>query len=396
MLEAATRQHVSLPVFGLAALSSPQFSALLEKIYQAPLESSPWRGALETIRVMLRARHATLILHPPLGGWPGVMINVSEAGACSLPTASNHSHDHALDPFVGLPADRFTTADKFLGAKAWLDGKLYKQYLRPLDVRYILGADIRTTCGVGCRIRLCRGHDAPDFTVQDEAVSTVLVPHLKRAVDLHLRLGFAGTERSICEGLVNRLPAGMIMLDDAGKILKTNVAADNILSDADGIWRTGGTLAFSCAQAQRRFGELLQRVLLPVAPRGSASDVVEAMSIARPSGNPKLGLLIRGMPRDERQTRAQWRPACAVFLRDPDCRGAPSHDVARKLFNLTASEAALAVRLADGSSVEDAASALGISANTARAYLRVIFIKTGVTRQAGLVSTLLTSVMPLG
>jgi DNA-binding CsgD family transcriptional regulator len=39
---------------------------------------------------------------------------------------------------------------------------------------------------------------------------------------------------------------------------------------------------------------------------------------------------------------------------------------------------------------------LGISKNTARAHLRAIFSKTGVTRQATLVRILLGSVVPLG
>ncbi|MNT69412.1 Bacterial regulatory protein, luxR family [compost metagenome] len=68
----------------------------------------------------------------------------------------------------------------------------------------------------------------------------------------------------------------------------------------------------------------------------------------------------------------------------------------RKLFDLTPAETALALVLADGMTLDEAAEALGTSKNTARAHLRAIFSKTGVTRQATLVRMLLSSVISLG
>lgn len=68
----------------------------------------------------------------------------------------------------------------------------------------------------------------------------------------------------------------------------------------------------------------------------------------------------------------------------------------RKLFDLTPAETSLAILLTNGLTLEEAAEELGISKNTARAHLRSIFSKTGVTRQATLVRILLGSVVPLG
>ena len=68
----------------------------------------------------------------------------------------------------------------------------------------------------------------------------------------------------------------------------------------------------------------------------------------------------------------------------------------RKLFDFTPAETQLALQLADGLALEEAADELGISKNTARAHLRAVFSKTGVTRQATLVRMLLSSVGALG
>jgi DNA-binding CsgD family transcriptional regulator len=52
--------------------------------------------------------------------------------------------------------------------------------------------------------------------------------------------------------------------------------------------------------------------------------------------------------------------------------------------------------LGDGLTLDEAAHALSISRNTARAHLRSIFAKTGVTRQTMLVRLIVTSLAQLG
>jgi DNA-binding CsgD family transcriptional regulator len=60
----------------------------------------------------------------------------------------------------------------------------------------------------------------------------------------------------------------------------------------------------------------------------------------------------------------------------------------RTTFGLTAAEARLALRLAAGSTLADAADAFGVTQNTVRAQLRAVFDKTGARRQSELVRLL--------
>ncbi len=62
------------------------------------------------------------------------------------------------------------------------------------------------------------------------------------------------------------------------------------------------------------------------------------------------------------------------------------------LFGLTGAEATLAVLLANGFTLDEAAVELKIRKNTIRAHLRSIFAKTGVRRQTTLIHLLLNSV----
>ncbi|WP_284279017.1 helix-turn-helix transcriptional regulator, partial [Sphingobium jiangsuense] len=81
----------------------------------------------------------------------------------------------------------------------------------------------------------------------------------------------------------------------------------------------------------------------------------------------------------------------ALFLADPARSGGPDPDSLRDRFQLTPAEAALAIQLAEGAALVDAARALDIAHNTARAHLRAIFAKTGTHRQVQLVHLLRTS-----
>jgi len=56
------------------------------------------------------------------------------------------------------------------------------------------------------------------------------------------------------------------------------------------------------------------------------------------------------------------------------------------LYGLTQSEAKLAVCLSDGKTLEKCSEIHGISLNTARSYLKLIFQKTETSRQAELVA----------
>ncbi len=85
-----------------------------------------------------------------------------------------------------------------------------------------------------------------------------------------------------------------------------------------------------------------------------------------------------------------------MFISDPDLHESTSKKTLGELFELTPAEANLAILLARGLSLADVSQAQNISQHTARAQLKAIFAKTGVSRQAELVRLVLKSVASLG
>lgn len=370
-----------------------KIDAVLGTIYEGPLEDPPWKSALQKVRDFLQAAHVTLMLRPPGPGSSGVMINTGSVDEQAV--VSYETHFFAMDPFVRLKEGEVVTAEEMVG-KEWLQSPIYQEYLKPLDIRHLLGADIYTVEGIECRLRVTRSHDAKPFTPTDKALVRFLLPHLKRAIQLHAKLDFLECERQLFAGTVNRLLLGIISLSNAGAIIEMNQEARRILAEKDGIWLSGNTLCVENSQESRELQNMIRQGLSGT-PVTEGPAVAEAMSVTRPSGRAKVGVLIRAIPMGAWSESSKQRPAVAIFLRDPESNAAqPSHELVRRLFGLTRMEAALALLLAEGATLDEAAEKMNVRRNTARTHLRSIFCKTGVTRQTMLVRLLLNSVITLG
>lgn len=96
---------------------------------------------------------------------------------------------------------------------------------------------------------------------------------------------------------------------------------------------------------------------------------------------------------DERPTLLLWtrwmEGAALLTIRAAVPPPPPPRRLLHELYELTAAEARLAVKLAGGSRLSDAAAELGVSIHTARSQLRQVFTKTSTSRQTELLRVLL-------
>jgi len=374
-------------------LSLSQFSDLLAAIYQGPLEPVPWKTALDLLRVYLHANYVTLMLRPPSPDREGLMVNATGDAPITRQGEYNKYY-YALDPFIDLPPDRVFVADELAGNGKWRESEFYKQFLKPLDILHALGADILTDDGIHCRFRASRPHRERPFSPSDRALCTAILPHLKRAVILHSQLNLIDSERRLYAGTIDRMLVGTVILDQTGAILKSNAVAHEMLEEGDGLLAANNTLRAAHPVENRELQRLITQTIGGPAD-GASPGVAEAISISRKAGRGKLGVVVRGVPHAE-WSEGNRRPAVALLIRDPERRTEASRETVRRLFELTPAEASLALALADGLTLDEAAERLKIRKNTARAHLRAIFAKIGVTRQTTLVRMLLSSVIWLG
>jgi DNA-binding CsgD family transcriptional regulator len=155
----------------------------------------------------------------------------------------------------------------------------------------------------------------------------------------------------------------------------------------DGLTIQGDALRAVQADESARLGRLLSHASNRAADQARTPG--GALSISRPSGAHPLSVMVVPL-RTKGEAPGDRAPAAAVFVSDPEVRLDSNQQHLRELYALTVVEARLAAWLAQGKSVNEAAAAMGITVNTARAYLKRIYDKTGVRRQPELVRVLLS------
>lgn len=178
-------------------------------------------------------------------------------------------------------------------------------------------------------------------------------------------------------GTLDLLPYGVIVAREDAQAMFTNAAAAAVLSTATlvGLDREGRCHASTSGETDRL------RSAIAAACR---EEREAALSLADMEGR---SLHLRVQPYQSGREGAE-RLACLFLVDDADTR-APDPGLLAEMFDLTVSESRLASALAKGSSLDEAAQQCGITKSSARTYLKNIFSKLGVSRQAELVRKLL-------
>ncbi|MBI1773973.1 MAG: helix-turn-helix transcriptional regulator [Proteobacteria bacterium] len=259
--------------------------------------------------------------------------------------------------------------------------------------RHVTGADAWLEDGAVCSLRAFRQSSEPPFGKQEHELCVTLVPHVQRALGIRRRLDSSESERRLYSGVMDRLMVGAMILDLNAQLVRATPMAQALLAAEDGI-RLIARRPHAASSAQDRE---LQKMIRAAVGHGSGEPALSgpAISISRPSGLRDLGLVVQAFTTGDRYS-PKARPAAAIFIRDPERNVEVANNILRQLFDLTPAEAEVARRLAEGFSLAEAARALNIRRNTARAHLRSIFSKSGITRQPELVRILLNSAAVLG
>lgn len=370
-----------------------EFSELIGLIYEGPLEEVPWRSFLIRCQELMSARVANLILRSPTAPGLGIMRVV---GGVPEHIVTYNEGSYALDPFINLPPGEVVTLHEFMGTDALLASDFYRLVMEPSDLYDVLGADFEIPREVAVRFRICRSKAARSFNDADRGIFRALLPHIQRAVHMHVRINKIESERAVYSGAIDQMRVGAIILDESGNVLSVNQRAQELLDKKDGVALRDQQLVLSTRERTRELQERVGRVIAQQKLGGAA--VVEAMRIPRNAtrGNgSELGLVIRPVPENQ-WAEAEAVPAAVIFVSDPQAQAEAPLQVIKQLFGFTPAEASLAMLMANGMTLDEAADAMSVSRNTVRTHLRSVFAKTGVTRQPMLVSLILKSVASLG
>ena len=373
-------------------LGLTQFDKIISTLYDTATDTRHLGEALRLVRELFGANYVTLIMRA--AGEPELvpmLVSGHIAGTGDVTDVQYISYHDEGAPFNKITPNYVFTIDDLMPDSEWQRCSYYFTYCQPYNVYHTLGANITTPDGGLLRFRISRPKSAPRFSDQEKQMCELFVPHIRRAVHMYMQFDRSESLGTLYSKAIGRLSVATMVLDENNTVLELNAVAREIIDSNDGLKLVGGRLEATYPSDNRE----LQRVLRNVAARQNSDEITqEVMSISRPSGQVSFGLVVEPIPSQELvQTKGQ--PTAVVYIRDAVGKSQANNLVTKQLFNLTPAETALALELANGLSLEEAAEELNIRRNTARAHLRSIFSKTGVRRQTELVRIMLNSVVAL-
>ena len=304
-------------------------------------------------------------------------------------------HDPAL---ASMPAKAAIRMSDHLPLRDLLRTDVFHELVRPMRGGHALAFTWRVPGGGRAAIAICRDIDrARDFDDGELAALQPVLLHVQNALRIRARLRALEASLAQAHAALDAMPEAAVIVDRARRVRYLNSAARRLSREGD-VRIECGTLRAAHAREDRALQALVGRTLALArgmqAPSHAGDGTIAhdaQMQIAIARTPPLRPLLVAAMPATgvaERFGHALATEAAVLLLRDPDRLAQGSIEGLGLAFDLTPREAELALALAQGASLAQAARGLGIGEGTARQYLKRVFAKTGATRQAELVGLL--------
>jgi DNA-binding CsgD family transcriptional regulator/PAS domain-containing protein len=363
---------------------------LVDGFYDAALEPTLWEHALvraSDAMSAIGAMYISLDIQRPTCS--RVVLGRLDSDLTQPYLATHCAHDPWTRINTSARPGTTYALDAFVPTSTLVRTPIYADILRPQGIVHSASAILERHPERSIGFAIFRSAQVGPAGDRDLELLAALAPHVKRASQIAWRLAAAATRDEAKSSALDQIDHGVVLVDGRGRVLFTNHAADRIIALGDGF-----SLASRGLRAKSAADTRCMEALIAGALTGAAGGT---MRVARPSlAEPWLVLVAPA------RSRGLWSvngcAAAIIFISDPERAPMPTHRMLRDLFELTPTEAKVALSIAAGNDVPDAARELRISTNTVHTHLRRIFRKLGVGRQADLVRVLIRAgiAMPPG
>lgn len=370
----------------MAAISSSKpvsDDELLAMIYAGVVEASPWVTFLTAVANRLGAKYAAIIFHrhgsnaDPLAFWN--LVPPGE-GIWGSPDAAQQSVALGLcsPPCLNAGGNSGTCAKSQLPLDPYL-AFAARYGISGVETRLLISQRNGWSCHLGMfGISVTDGDLATDLDWLGR-----LRDHLDTALSLFATIHDSALECQVLRRSIDRLSIGTALLDCTGLVLATNALTELLIEEGALVFRSA-RLHLPDVDRDRELQAGVKQVI-----SGDCEYVAVTATDAR---GRLLNLLVRSA---SVQTICTGNLSSAILYANAGAAAHVSEPLLRKVFNFSISEAKVAASLTSGRNVSNTARHLNFTESTVRSYVKSIFAKAGVHRQADLVRVIASSIAVL-
>jgi DNA-binding CsgD family transcriptional regulator/PAS domain-containing protein len=225
------------------------------------------------------------------------------------------------------------------------------------------------------------------------ALGKLLLPHLRRSVTISKVLDARAVEGVRMAQALDALRCAVVLVNEHGAMLHANRAAESMLQGGSPIRSAKGVLQATVPSAAQ---ELRAALALAAGNEASIGKTGLAIRLTAPDSSlPVAFAHVLPLTGGDFRTGLQPSAVAAVFI-GAAVDAQEGAGMAAAAYGLTPAETRVLASLLAGLPLAEAATALGISRDTAKNHLNRIFQKTGVTRQADLMRLAMGLTPPAG
>lgn len=355
-----------------------QQSELIESIYDAGLDPGLWSDVLVMFNAFIGSQACGLISKDP----------VSKSGAthyyCGVDPhyIQLYAETYArYDPLARLPRyGEVRNIPDLVNFDEYRRGRFYQEWLRPqgcVDVANVVLEQSSSQCPM--LLTVIPGREMLD--AEQRARMQSLVPHASRALLINRAIERKQQRAVALADVVDRLNAGVLLLDTACNIVHSNPAAEALLAADDFLRSVAGRLVARSSAANAA----LRDIFRDAGEVALAADDGRKISLMSHDGSYYVAHVI-ALPSLLREGAAERNSAVgALFVWKTELDVRSCAGVIDRTFELTPAELRVLQSIVEVGGVPETAVALGIAETTVKTHLHRVFAKTGVSRQADLV-----------
>lgn len=354
---------------------------LIQKAYEAAEDDAAWPSFLEHLGDIFGGAACGVTVHSPKVRLTRMAISVRLSPDDANAYAAYY---HQIDLFTSLGSAALAktsvaASHMYLEDRVLIRSEYFNDFLRKQNLFYNMVCSLRGTNGSSAYLTILRSQKAGEFNESEQKLLEVLAPHFRHAAHLHQRLN---TSYSL-DSALHYSGHGYLFVDSSCNILFSNDAATAILEEQDGLSMCDKRLTLTLKLQNRELLKLCAAADDPLQKAGTLKE--RLMAATRISG--KRPYLLRISPLRASNLATLLGAATAVItIVDPEAETGLDPDCLSVVFGLTPTETNIAGMLINGEDLTKIAERLSVTRNTVRTHLRSIFEKTGVKRQAQLVS----------
>jgi DNA-binding CsgD family transcriptional regulator len=357
-----------------------QLSSLIGDIYDAAVDPSRWKRALEKTAGFIDAFAVSIVtqrrIEEPLYYEYHFGVDLDYQRIYEEKYTKRDPRN-ALNLFF-RGGEVFSTF-KILPHRDMRDTQFYQEYIEPQGItdnlRCVFERNPISYLGAFRRA----DNDRPAETAFQRM--QLLTPHVKRASLIGTAISDCKTRSATFVELLDDLRAGVFLLDAKRRIVHANESGHALLARGILLRTPSGHLTATVPDAR----QALDRGVAVAAAAPAAAGGNLSISLQTREGDCYIAHLLPLGSGERRHTGVMHDAVAALFVQRVELRApVPSELIAAK-YGLTPMEVSVLFAIIDAGGVPEVAEELGIARSTVRTHLLNIFAKTGTRRQAELV-----------